>query len=130
MSIIVQKYGGTSVADPERISAVADRIVATRRRGDDVVVVVSAMGHTTDELIALAQGVNPDPPGREMDMLLTAGERISMALMAMAIAARGVEVVLLAFGGERDGLAAVDALHEEVVVAAVALDEDEALAVG
>ncbi len=116
MSIIVQKYGGTSVADPERISAVADRIVATRRRGDDVVVVVSAMGHTTDELIALAMGVNPDPPGREMDMLLTAGERISMALMAMAIAARGVEAV--SFTGSQAGIL-TDASHGAAKIQAI-----------
>ncbi|MFO7293632.1 MAG: aspartate kinase [Acidimicrobiia bacterium] len=108
MSIVVQKYGGTSVADPERISRVADRIVATRRAGNDVVVVVSAMGHTTDELIELAHAVNPDPPGREMDMLLTAGERISMALMAMAIQARGVEAV--SFTGSQAGIL-TDASH-------------------
>jgi aspartate kinase len=108
MSIVVQKYGGTSVADPERMSRVADRIVATRRAGNDVVVVVSAMGHTTDELIELAHAVNPDPPGREMDMLLTAGERISMALMAMAIQARGVEAV--SFTGSQAGIL-TDASH-------------------
>ena len=108
MPIVVQKYGGTSVADPERISRVADRIVATRRAGNDVVVVVSAMGHTTDELIELAHAVNPDPPGREMDMLLTAGERISMALMAMAIQARGVEAV--SFTGSQAGIL-TDASH-------------------
>ena len=108
MPIVVQKYGGTSVADPERISRVADRIVATRRAGNDVVVVVSAMGHTTDELIELAHAVNPDPPGREMDMLLTAGERISMALMAMASQARGVEAVR--FPGSQAGIL-TDASH-------------------
>ncbi len=69
MSLIVQKYGGTSVADPERINAVADRVVETRRQGNQVVVVVSAMGHTTDQLIELAKGVTPDPSAREMDML-------------------------------------------------------------
>lgn len=116
MSIVVQKYGGTSVADPERISAVADRIVATRERGHEVVVVVSAMGHTTDELITLAQGVNPNPSGREMDMLLTAGERISMALMAMAIAARGVEAV--SYTGSQAGIL-TDASHGAAKIQAI-----------
>ena len=116
MSTVVQKYGGTSLADPERISRVADRIVATRRAGHDLVVVVSAMGHTTDELIDLARAVNPDPPGREMDMLLTAGERISMALMAMAIAARGVEAV--SFTGSQAGIL-TDASHGAAKIQAI-----------
>jgi aspartate kinase len=85
MGLVVQKYGGSSVSDAERIKRVAERIVATRKAGHDVVVVVSAMGDTTDELLDLAQQVSPLPPGRELDMLLTAGERISMALLAMAI---------------------------------------------
>ena len=102
MTLIVQKYGGTSVANPERIAAVADRIVATRKDGHDVVVVVSAMGKTTDELLALAEAVSPHPPARELDMLLTAGERISMALTAMAIQARGVEAV--SFTGSQAGI--------------------------
>ncbi|HEY0165769.1 MAG TPA: aspartate kinase [Jatrophihabitans sp.] len=89
MGLVVQKYGGSSVADAERIKRVAERIVATRREGHDVVVVVSAMGDTTDELIALAEQVTPVPSGREFDMLLTAGERISMALLAMAIHSLG-----------------------------------------
>ncbi|HEX8079290.1 MAG TPA: aspartate kinase [Jatrophihabitans sp.] len=89
MGLVVQKYGGSSVADAERIKRVAERIVATRRAGHDVVVVVSAMGDTTDELIALAEQVAPVPSGREFDMLLTAGERISMALLAMAIHSLG-----------------------------------------
>ncbi|HKZ29658.1 MAG TPA: aspartate kinase, partial [Acidimicrobiia bacterium] len=83
MSLIVQKFGGTSVADAERIKRVATRVAATRRAGNDVVVVVSAMGGTTDQLIDLARQVSPSPPGREMDMLLTAGERIAMALLAI-----------------------------------------------
>jgi len=91
MALIVQKYGGSSVADAERIKRVSDRIVATRKAGNDVVVVVSAMGDTTDELLALAHQVTPLPPGRELDMLLTAGERISMALLAMAIHNLGYE---------------------------------------
>ncbi len=89
MGLVVQKYGGSSVADAERIKRVAERIVATRRDGHDVVVVVSAMGDTTDELIELAEQVAPVPSGREFDMLLTAGERISMALLAMAIHSLG-----------------------------------------
>ncbi len=89
MGIVVQKYGGSSVADAAGIKRVAQRIVATKKSGKDVVVVVSAMGDTTDELRDLAQQVSPLPPPRELDMLLTAGERISMALVAMAIANLG-----------------------------------------
>jgi aspartate kinase len=91
VALIVQKYGGSSVADAERIKRVAERIVSARKSGDDVVVVVSAMGDTTDELFDLAHQVSPLPPGRELDMLLTAGERISMALLAMAIHNLGLE---------------------------------------
>jgi aspartate kinase len=89
VSLVVQKYGGSSVADAERIKRVAERIVATKRDGNDVVVVVSAMGDTTDDLIDLAKQIVPVPGGREFDMLLTAGERISMALLAMAINSLG-----------------------------------------
>ncbi|MGI8869241.1 MAG: aspartate kinase [Mycobacteriales bacterium] len=89
MGLVVQKYGGSSVESPERIKRVAERIVATQRQGNEVTVVVSAMGDTTDELRDLAQQVSPLPPGREMAMLLTAGERISMALLAMAISTLG-----------------------------------------
>jgi len=89
VSLVVQKYGGSSVADADGVKRVAKRIVDTRRSGNDVVVVVSAMGDTTDELRDLAQQVSPLPPPRELDMLLTAGERISMALLAMAIANLG-----------------------------------------
>jgi aspartate kinase len=89
VGIVVQKYGGSSVADATGIKRVAQRIVATRRAGHEVVVVVSAMGDTTDELRDLAEQVTPLPPPRELDMLLTAGERISMALLAMAIAQLG-----------------------------------------
>jgi aspartate kinase len=88
---MVQKYGGSSVADAERIKRVAERIVASRKAGNDVVVIVSAMGDTTDELLDLAHQVSPLPPGRELDMLLTSGERISMALLAMAIHNLGYE---------------------------------------
>ena len=89
MSIIVQKYGGTSVGTTERIQAVADRIVRTREAGHDVVVVVSAMGDTTDELLRMASEVARVPEPRELDMLLTAGERIAMSLLAIAVCARG-----------------------------------------
>jgi len=91
VALIVQKYGGSSLADAERIKRVAERIVTARKGGDDVVAVVSAMGDTTDELLDLAHQVSPLPPGRELDMLLTAGERISMALLAMAIHNLGYE---------------------------------------
>ena len=91
MALVVQKYGGSSVADADGIKRVAQRIVATRKAGHSVVVVVSAMGDTTDELLDLAKQVSPLPPGRELDMLLTAGERISMALLAMAIANLGLD---------------------------------------
>ena len=91
MSLIVQKYGGSSVADAESIKRVAKRIVETRKAGNEVVVAVSAMGDTTDELIDLAHEVAPIPEPRELDMLLTTGERISMALLAMAIKSMGYE---------------------------------------
>jgi len=89
VSIIVQKYGGTSVVDAERVQAVAGRVVQAREAGHDVVVVVSAMGETTDELLALANRITPTPEPRELDMLLTAGERIAMSVLAIALNARG-----------------------------------------
>lgn len=95
MAIIVQKYGGTSVGDADRIRAVARRVAEAKNMGNDVVVVVSAMGHTTDELIELSHRVSPSPHPREMDMLLTAGERISMALLAMAIRDLGIQAMSL-----------------------------------
>ena len=102
MGLVVQKYGGSSVSDAERIKRVAERIVATRKAGHEVCVVVSAMGDTTDELLDLAQQVSPLPPGRELDMLLTAGERISMALLAMAIANLGASA--RSFTGSQAGV--------------------------
>jgi aspartate kinase len=90
MPIVVQKYGGTSVADSKRILAVADRVLESRRAGNQVVVVVSAMGDTTDELLAMANGITPNPNPRELDLLLTAGERIAMSLLAIAINNAGV----------------------------------------
>ena len=95
MAAIVQKYGGSSVADAEHIRSVARRVAQTRRAGFDVVVIVSAMGQTTDEFIRLAREMSPNEHPREMDMLLTAGERISMALLAMAIRDLGLEAVSL-----------------------------------
>src|SRR5439155_18175562 len=89
MPVIVQKYGGTSVADTARIQAVADRAVGARKEGLDVVVVVSAMGDTTDELMAMAHQITPAPNARELDLLLTAGERIAMSLLSVAINAQG-----------------------------------------
>ncbi len=108
MALIVQKYGGSSVADAQRILAVAERIVATKRAGHDVAVVVSAMGDTTDELIELAGQITAHPPQREMDILLTAGERISMALLAMAITNLGVRAK--SFTGQQAGVI-TDAVH-------------------
>jgi aspartate kinase len=102
MGLIVQKYGGSSVADAEGMKRVANRIVAAKRDGNQVVVVVSAMGDTTDELIDLAEQITPIPQGRELDMLLTAGERISMALLAMAINNLGHEA--LSFTGSQAGV--------------------------
>jgi aspartate kinase len=108
MSLVVQKYGGSSVADAERIKRVAQRIVDARRDGYDVVVVVSAMGDTTDELLDLAQQVTPLPPPRELDMLLTSGERIAMALLAMAIANLGASA--RSFTGSQAGVI-TDSVH-------------------
>jgi aspartate kinase len=102
VAVVVQKYGGSSVADADGIKRVAQRIVATRKAGHNVVVVVSAMGDVTDELHDLARQVSPLPPGRELDMLLTAGERISMALLAMAIANLGLEA--RSFTGSQAGV--------------------------
>jgi aspartate kinase len=102
VALVVQKYGGSSVADADGIKRVAQRIVATRKAGHSVVVAVSAMGDTTDDLYDLASQVSPVPPGRELDMLLTAGERISMALLAMAIANLGLEA--RSFTGSQAGV--------------------------
>jgi aspartate kinase len=102
VALVVQKYGGSSVADAASIKRVAKRIVETQRAGNQVTVVVSAMGDSTDELMDLAQEVSPDPPGRELDMLLTAGERISMALLAMAISDLGAEA--RSYTGSQAGL--------------------------
>ena len=102
MSLVVQKFGGTSLADAARIKAVADRVESTRREGHDVVVVVSAMGETTDQLVALAAEVSDDPSPREMDMLLSAGERISMALLSITLNSRGIPAV--SYTGSQAGI--------------------------
>jgi aspartate kinase len=95
MALLVQKFGGTSVADVERIGNVARRIAQCREDGHDLVIVVSAMGHTTDELTALARAISPQPPQREMDMLLATGEQVSIALLSMALQALGVPAVAM-----------------------------------
>src|SRR3954447_5477864 len=102
MAIVVQKYGGSSVADVTRLRRVADRVMSTKRQGHDVVVVVSAMGDTTDDLLALAKQVSNNPDRRELDMLLSAGERISMALLPMAIRELGGEAI--SFTGSQSGI--------------------------
>ncbi|HUQ00823.1 MAG TPA: aspartate kinase [Aeromicrobium sp.] len=128
MGIVVQKYGGSSVADAAGIKRVAKRIVATKKAGHDVVVVVSAMGDTTDELIDLANEVSPSPPGRELDMLLTAGERISMAVLAMAIGELGHKA--RSFTGSQAGVI-TDAEHGRAKIIDVTPGRvQEALAAG
>ncbi len=102
MAVIVQKYGGSSVADEGKIARVARRVVETRRQGKDVVVVVSAMGKTTDELMTLARRIHPDPPRREVDMLVSVGERISMSLLCMAIQRLGFDAI--SFTGSQCGI--------------------------
>ena len=114
MSIVVQKYGGSSVAALEKMRQVAERVAARRRTGQDVVVVVSAMGDTTDELLALAKGLCVDPPRRELDMLLSTGERISMALLSMALQELGVEAI--SFTGSQSGILTDDSHSDARIV--------------
>lgn len=102
MSLIVAKFGGTSVASPERIQMVAKRLIASKQAGNDVVAVVSAMGKTTDELVGLAKALNTNPPAREMDRLLSTGEQVSMTLLSMAIEARGYKA--MSFTGRQAGI--------------------------
>jgi aspartate kinase len=128
VALIVQKYGGTSVADPERMRRVARHVADARAAGDDLVVVVSAMGKATDNLIELARQVSADPPGREMDMLLTTGERISMSLLCMALHDAGVEAV--SFTGSQVGII-TDTSHTRAKILEVRGDRvREALAAG
>ena len=124
----MQKFGGTSVADPDRIKAVADHVAFTKKHGNDVVVVVSAMGKTTDNLLALANAVSDVHPGRELDMLLTTGERTSMALVCMALAGIGVDAV--SFTGSQVGII-TDTSHTKAKILEVKGDRvRDALAAG
>ncbi len=116
MALIVQKYGGTSVADPDRIRAVADNVAITKRRGNDVIVVVSAMGRATDNLIALADSVAKNQSGREMDMLLTTGERQTAALMTMALQDRGIDAI--SYTGSQVGII-TDTSHRKAKIVEV-----------
>lgn len=128
MALIVQKYGGTSVADPDRINAVADNVAFTKKRGNDVIVVVSAMGKATDNLIALANSVSRTQPGREMDMLLTTGERQTAALVTMALADRGIDAI--SFTGSQVGII-TDTTHRKAKIIEVRGDRvREAMAAG
>ena len=128
MSLVVQKFGGTSVGDADRIRAVADHVARTRRAGNDVVVVVSAMGKTTDELIRLAADVSSVQPDREIDMLLSSGERITMALLCMALADLGVDAV--SFTGSQAGMI-TDTAHTRAKILEVKGDRlRETLAAG
>ncbi|MCU1377347.1 MAG: aspartate kinase [Acidimicrobiales bacterium] len=128
MSLVVQKFGGTSVGDPERLRAVADHVARTRRRGDQVVVVVSAMGKETDELIRLAEQTSSTLPGREMDMLLSAGERKAMALLCMALHDLGVPAD--SFTGSQAGII-TDTFHTRARILEVKGDRlRECLAAG
>ena len=125
---MVQKFGGSSVADPDRIRAVAEHIVRTRRQGHDVVVVVSAMGKTTDDLLRLAHDVCQAPPARELDMLLTSGERISMALLCMAIVELGEPAI--SFTGSQAGIV-TDTTHGKAKIVEIRADRlREAIAAG
>ncbi|MFD6391298.1 aspartate kinase [Nocardia sp. NPDC055029] len=128
MALVVQKYGGSSVATAERIRRVAERIVETKKQGNDVVVVCSAMGDTTDELLDLAEQVAPAPPAREMDMLLTSGERISNALVAMAIHSLGAEA--RSFTGSQAGVITTGAHGNAKIIDVTPGRLQEALAEG
>ncbi len=119
MALVVQKYGGSSVGDPERIRAVARRIIRSKDRGDRVVAVVSAMGDVTDELLELARQISGDPPAREMDMLLATGEQVTIALLAMAIHAEGYEAVSMT--GAQAGIVS-DSSHTKARIEAVQPD--------
>jgi aspartate kinase len=119
MSLVVQKFGGTSLADAERVRAVADHVARTRRAGHEVVVVVSAMGRTTDQLVRLADDVSSVQPAREVDMLLSSGERISMALLCMALAELGVEAT--SYTGSQAGII-TDDVHTRAKIIEIRAD--------
>ncbi len=128
MALIVQKYGGTSVGSPERIHAVAERVIRTRKEGDEVVVVLSAMSGETDRLLALANTMSPSPDERELDLLLSTGERVTIALLAMALRARGCPA--RSFTGRQVGIM-TDDVHTKARIERVAADRvREALADG
>ena len=114
LAIVVQKYGGSSVADPEKIQRVARHVAATRGAGSDVVVVVSAMGKTTENLLSLAQRLAPEPPRRELDMLVSTGERVTMALLSMALTTLGVDAV--SFTGSQSGIITNDRHFDAEIV--------------
>jgi len=128
MALVVTKFGGTSVGSPDRIRAVALRLISRKRAGDDVVAVVSAMGHVTDELVDLARQITPEPPDREMDMLLSTGEQVSISLLAMAIIAEGFDAV--SFTGAQVGIV-TDSVHSKAKITEVRADRvREAIADG
>src|SRR5574341_1812993 len=119
MSLIVQKYGGSSVANPERIKSVARRIVSAKKAGNDVVVVVSALGDTTDELIELAKKITDNPSEREMDMLMATGEQMSAALLSMAIHVLGYSAI--SFNGAQVGIY-TDNVHTKAKIRSISTD--------
>jgi aspartate kinase len=128
MALVVQKFGGTSLADADRVRVIADHVARTRRQGHEVVVVVSAMGKTTDDLIRLADEVSSKQPPRELDMLLSSGERISMSLLAMALAGLGVDAV--SYTGSQAAII-TDTTHQKATIIEVKGDRlREALAAG
>ncbi|MEI9939635.1 MAG: aspartate kinase [Pseudomonadota bacterium] len=114
LAIVVQKYGGSSVADPEKIQRVARHVAATRSSGLDLVVVVSAMGKTTENLLSLARSLAPEPPRRELDMLVSTGERVTMALLSMALTSLGVDAV--SFTGSQSGIITNDRHFDAEIV--------------
>jgi len=128
MALVVTKFGGTSVGSPDRIRSVAHRLISRKRAGDDVVAVVSAMGHVTDELVDLARQITSEPPDREMDMLLSTGEQVSISLLAMAIIAEGFDAV--SFTGAQVGIV-TDSVHSKAKITEVRADRvREAIAEG
>src|SRR3954454_2086834 len=114
LAIVVQKYGGSSVADPEKIQQVARHVAATRSSGLEVVVVVSAMGKTTENLLALARTLASEPPRRELDMLVSTGERVTMALLSMALTSLGIDAV--SFTGSQSGIITNDRHFDAEIV--------------
>ncbi|MBL8914239.1 MAG: aspartate kinase, partial [Archangium sp.] len=126
--VVVQKFGGSSVADADKIRKVAARVKARRDAGAQLVIVVSAMGDTTDELLSLAKRISADPPRRELDMLLTCGERISMALLSMALHELGVGAI--SFTGSQSGIITDDTHAQARIIEVKPARIEEALALG